>query len=94
MATCDFVFSKYGDFCIFLSKNRSIRTIFTGFFLSPQRKKFSPPTPQEKKKTSPNFQKPPQNLKMVSTCGKIISKKIFIQEFGNFSPCLGKQGIL
>jgi hypothetical protein len=56
--------------------------------------KILPPTPLQRKKTSPNFQNPPQNLKMVSTCDKIISKKIFIQEFGKFSPCLEKQGIL
>jgi len=66
-----------------------------GFFLSPQCKKFSPPPPPPKKRknTSPKLQKPPQNLKMVSTCDKIISKKFFFQEFGKFFPCLEKQGI-
>jgi hypothetical protein len=45
-----------------------------------------PPQKKKKQKPSPNFKKPPQNLKMVSTCDKIISKKIFIEEFGKFFP--------
>lgn len=80
-------------FAFFFPQKEALEQFSLGFFLSPECKKFSPPTPQ-RKKTSPNFQKPPQNLKMVSTCDKIISKKFFIQEFGKFSPCLEKQGIL